>query len=356
MPGLSERQKAAKSKTRDEDQKFSSILEDELQEEDQDQWEIIFEVDEEFDCPASLTEMDIKLLDAFEDESDAEALYIDLEQAILTVNEMQWTKLAGAAEKQMPAVLGELGRTRRRQGLSHKKLKEAAKGTRSMVDFLVRNPQEFPTAGISSTGNSSDSEEYFKQPSTQADDDGDEEMGEILSAIERLKVEAAAAQSSSAKLEQRSKKITKWEYTQYISVLRYFQFRLEKKMGKMDASQEVAKVIFNKREYSSFKARCIRNWAKVYLENGYLPVHQQGKHAKTFSIIHDEKVCEILKSELRKMPQTQRTPQAFLALLNTKLLKELPGGAPESVTEETATVWMRYLGFERIEAKNRLLD
>ena len=74
-----------------------------------------------------------------------------------------------------------------------------------------------------------------------------------------------------------------------------------------------------------------------------MPIHQQGKHA--------EKVCTILKSELRKMPDAQRTPQAFVALLNTKLFKELPGGAPENVTEETATVWMRYLGFERIEAK-----
>ena len=339
-------QKAAKSKDRDQNQKFVSNVEEELQEEDLDAWETIFEVDvEEFDCSESLSECDVELLEEYEDESDAASLQTDLEQAILSVNEMQWTRKAKAAEKQMPAVLGESDRSRRRHEFDHKKTKESAKSTRSILEFLVRNPQEFPTAG-----NSSDSEEYFKPPLTPGEVDV-EDMETIRSAIERLKVEAVAAQSSNAKLEQRNKKITKWEYTQYLSVLRYFQFRLENGKGKMDAAEEVAKVIFNKRGHSSYKAQCIRNWAKFYIRNGYLPVHQQGKHAKTFSIIHDEKVCEILKSELRKMTDSQRTPQTFVALLNTNLLKELPGGAPESVTEETATIWMRYLGFEREEAK-----
>ena len=40
-----------KSRSRDDDRKVPSIVEDELQEGDQDQLEIIFEVDEEFDCP-----------------------------------------------------------------------------------------------------------------------------------------------------------------------------------------------------------------------------------------------------------------------------------------------------------------
>ena len=46
--------------------------------------------------------------------------------------------------------------------------KAAAKGTRSMVDFLVRHPQEFPTAANSSAGYLSDSEEYFKSTSAES--------------------------------------------------------------------------------------------------------------------------------------------------------------------------------------------
>ena len=78
-------QKAAKSKRRDEDQKFSCTDEDEDQ-----QWETILEVDvEEFDCPESLAEIDVELLEEFEDDSDAESLHADLEQAILT---LRWYK------------------------------------------------------------------------------------------------------------------------------------------------------------------------------------------------------------------------------------------------------------------------
>ena len=47
------------------------------EEDDQDQLEIIFEVDEEFDCPHNLS------LEEFEDEIDTEELHTDLEQAIL---------------------------------------------------------------------------------------------------------------------------------------------------------------------------------------------------------------------------------------------------------------------------------
>ena len=65
------------------------------------------EVDvEEFDCPESLAEIDVELLEEVEDDSDAESLHADLEQAILTINEMQWTKKAEVAERRMPAVLG----------------------------------------------------------------------------------------------------------------------------------------------------------------------------------------------------------------------------------------------------------
>ena len=44
-----------KSRSRDDDRKIPSVVEDELQEDDQDQLEIIFEVDEVFDCPQSIS-------------------------------------------------------------------------------------------------------------------------------------------------------------------------------------------------------------------------------------------------------------------------------------------------------------
>jgi len=57
MLGLKSRQgkrRQPKSRSRDDDRKLPSVIEDELQEDDQDQLEIIFEVDEVFDCPQSI--------------------------------------------------------------------------------------------------------------------------------------------------------------------------------------------------------------------------------------------------------------------------------------------------------------
>ena len=57
MLGLKNRQVKRlhpKSRSRDDDLKLSSVVKDELQEDDQDQLEIIFEVNEVFDCPQSI--------------------------------------------------------------------------------------------------------------------------------------------------------------------------------------------------------------------------------------------------------------------------------------------------------------
>ena len=57
MLGLTNRQgkrRQPKSRFRDVDPKVPSIVKNALQEDDQDQLEIIFEVDEEFDCPQSI--------------------------------------------------------------------------------------------------------------------------------------------------------------------------------------------------------------------------------------------------------------------------------------------------------------
>ena len=120
-----------------------------------------------------------------------------------------------------------------------------------MLDVLIRNPQEFSTEG-----NSSDSDEYFKLPSTSAADDDDEDTESLQNAIERLQVEAAAAQSSSAKLEQRNKKNTKREFTQYISLVRQvfilsFFYSLESsrahpKYPNLGASAELSRTVEKK--------------------------------------------------------------------------------------------------------------
>ncbi len=70
-----------------------------------------------------------------------------------------------------------------------------------------------------------------------------------------------------------------------------------------------------------------------------------GQHIKTASIITDEKVQLSLRKALREMTDNERSPRQFQRVLNDSLLATFPG-APETVSEKTATRWMRFLDFE----------
>ena len=126
--------------------------------------------------------------------------------------------------------------------------------------------------------------------------------------------------------------------------MRYFQLRLGGET-KMNASSSVAFYIYGKTDISSYKARCIRRWADYYFQYGELPKFKGGTNVKTHSIITDENVQNLFRTELRKMKDEDRTPKAFCEILNNTLLSTIPE-AKTSVCEETARLWMIYLGFK----------
>lgn len=139
-------------------------------------------------------------------------------------------------------------------------------------------------------------------------------------------------------------KYTDLQVLQAIAVVRYFQLRLEGE-SKMDASNETAGIIYGKRFPSSFKARSIRHWADVYLVTSELVKFQQGLNAKTKSVITDENVQQIFKTELRAMKDVDRCPKSFKNILEERLLCTVPNG-PKKLSLETARRWMIYLGFK----------
>ena len=80
----------------------------------------------------------------------------------------------------------------------------------------------------------------------------------------------------------------------------------------MTASKETAFHIFGKdKSVASYKAACIRDWARKYLQTGEFPCSYQGKNRKTKSIIEEEYFQKDMIALLRSMKNEERTPFNF---------------------------------------------
>lgn len=83
-------------------------------------------------------------------------------------------------------------------------------------------------------------------------------------------------------------KLIKWDYLVAQSIVSYL---IEVENGSTKMSAAAASALFHfksQRIKTSYKATCIREWAKEFLKSGSLPVYSQGKHAKCLSVIADE--------------------------------------------------------------------
>jgi hypothetical protein len=127
--------------------------------------------------------------------------------------------------------------------------------------------------------------------------------------------------------------------------------------NKLTYAQGLAQLIQNKIKLTSKQAvkdvvpfdlmqrvSCVREWGDHYLTYGQFRVWQQGKHPKTYSIIHDQDVCKTLRDHIRGIAELSRTPENFTTILNDELLRTIPR-APEKVSVDTARRWMKFLGF-----------
>ena len=117
----------------------------------------------------------------------------------------------------------------------------------------------------------------------------------------------------------------------------------------MLASRQIAGFLFAQHEAmlankDSYRAQCVRQWSREFLFDGKLPKFHQGQHRKTATIITNEAVKDQFTTYLRGLGDFDRTPELFIKVLNTDLLKTIPN-APTKVCIETARIWMHYLGF-----------
>jgi hypothetical protein len=142
---------------------------------------------------------------------------------------------------------------------------------------------------------------------------------------------------------EKKKGLEHWMVIQATAILRYL-FLLKEGKRKMEASTEVATALYQKSNMRSYKATLNRNWTHEYLVSGHLVKYKQGKFIKTSSIIFDEHVQQLFRSELRNMKDEDRTPKSFHNLLNDKPFAEIDN-APTKISLNTAYKWLLFLGF-----------
>jgi hypothetical protein len=134
-----------------------------------------------------------------------------------------------------------------------------------------------------------------------AADEGEHMEGKLTmqEAVEELSLSDARF-TNNGRDEKAVKGTRRFAFIQSLAVMRYFQRRLDG-VKRMDAAESVAKQIYNKDGRHSYRARCIRQWSTEYLQTGKISESQQGRHAKTNSIILQEPVKHLFVTILQAM-------------------------------------------------------
>jgi hypothetical protein len=134
-----------------------------------------------------------------------------------------------------------------------------------------------------------------------------------------------------------------WDALRLRAVERYLELVLEG-TAQVEASKQVAHFFF---KGGAYKATCVRDWARAFLESGELPGYKQGQHQKTKSVIDDEDVQDTAQKWLRSQKDGTVEPAMFASYLKETLLPSLAGkpAVRASVSESTAKRWLHKLGW-----------
>ena len=138
-----------------------------------------------------------------------------------------------------------------------------------------------------------------------------------------------------------------YDYLRLLSISRFIQLLLDGK-GKMDASIQIAKTVWNKGDYM---ARCIRMWGDYYIQSGELFSYHQGKHTKIAGLLHDKDFAEGCREWLQKQPPELRSPGALKMYIEEILLPKMMGCTKDTISEKTCQTYMRMLGYKYNERK-----
>ncbi|KAF0512019.1 hypothetical protein F8M41_018078 [Gigaspora margarita] len=98
-----------------------------------------------------------------------------------------------------------------------------------------------------------------------------------------------------------------YDYLRLLSISRYFQLLLDGQ-GKMNASIQIARTLWNKGDYMS---RCIRTCGDCYIESREHPSYRQEKHKKSTSLFDNKDILKEYKEWLQQQSPESRSPKAL---------------------------------------------
>ncbi|CAG8474592.1 12344_t:CDS:2, partial [Gigaspora rosea] len=98
--------------------------------------------------------------------------------------------------------------------------------------------------------------------------------------------------------------------------------------------------------HTEYMSRCIRGWVKDFLEQGILPSHQQGKHAKRALLLDDEDIKLAARTWLHSISPKDRSPLKLKKKLKTNIFSKLLG-VPITILEKTTQKFMHLWGLFR---------
>lgn len=136
--------------------------------------------------------------------------------------------------------------------------------------------------------------------------------------------------------------ISKYDFLRYLALEQYFTL-LRSPMSMVKASEIVSARLYPNKGQNNH-SRTIRRWAEYFLNHKKLPVHQQGCHIKTRSLINDEDIARECRLWLRVQIHDSITAHSFSQWIAKELHPKVGLPSPITVSESTATRWLHLLG------------
>ena len=137
-------------------------------------------------------------------------------------------------------------------------------------------------------------------------------------------------------------KMSVFKYNKKRAIFEMLKRVKENEKGLIKASVEAAELAFI--DSRPYKARCIRVWAKYWLQNSHLPPTFQGKHQKIIQLVDDEDVAEKCQIWIRSQGG-HTTPTKFKEFVEQTLLPETGITKQKTISDSTARRWLNVLGF-----------
>lgn len=172
-----------------------------------------------------------------------------------------------------------------------------------------------------------------------AEEEGLTEEKELAVMAEKLSVELGKIKNQQSALAG----IGAYQLQRLLTLQRYMSLLLEGKK-KMEASKMAAEARWV--STSEWACRCIRSWAKTFLQLGHLPEHRQGRHSKRESLLDDQDIKTRCLEWLRATAPKDRSPGSLRLELETEILPDKMG---EKVTLSESTVgrYMKAWGYQK---------